>query len=290
MTATKILYKLKDNNLYVNDFGATANFNLVFSPPSDLTDQDINNILACINAEKREPGSTPCSERGLLSYRRLKFIRSNKSSFQIIVPKRDTIIQNAQCIWNILKGKDIKPICVQLIGEHHRNAIDDLAPADRTGDATAAAIKPPDAAGKHVLVFKGTMKEYKTDANHGSSILLGFKSQTDKEGEPYSELKTEIETCIKSLSSITRCGGSTNPRDYRRFIPSLLTAYTDTNDTTNPVDNQTIEQLQTVTVAVADHEAAKIKECGTKIATKKSVVCLEYYGESNSRLHKLLTT
>lgn len=67
MTETRVLYKLSDDNLYVNDFGATANFNLVLSPPSDLSDQEIDSILTCISAERREPGSTPCSERGLLT-------------------------------------------------------------------------------------------------------------------------------------------------------------------------------------------------------------------------------
>lgn len=287
MAVKGIPYKLKDESLYTSDFGATANFSLSLRPPSDLAASAINQILECIGAEQRESGPTICSERGLITYRRFRFIRSNGSSMTVIAPDRTKIITQAQCIWDVLKGTNHKPVCVQLEGEQHSNVLDDLVTGDREGDDTGPPLKPPSDAGRNRFFYSGSMKNYLSDANYGAKLVLSFKMDTDEDQAPYTGLSEEIEGCIDEIIDASVCGGSQNPRDYRRFIPTILTTIETSQD--GQLDSESIIP-QSLTIPCAENTPEKIKECGAAIANKAFVQCLRYEGENNSRLHKLLTT
>lgn len=280
MTETKVPYKFTAG--YVTDLGTTLQYNLSLSPPSDLTSANIDAILTAAGAERRTGATVPCGERGTTRPRRVKFIRDNGSSFSVVFPDRANLRTAALAVWNVLNALTIKPVCAQLEGEYSRNLIDDLRPAQLTTQE-CRKIEPLESVGYHVGVFSGVMREYKTDANYGTNILMGFRTQTDNPGSPYSGLSDEIETCIGPLSTVQGCGGASQPREYRRFVPELLTTQT-TGEGQAAV---TEEFQQSLTVPVASHLPADIVTCGTDLATIACVICLPYYGESNSRLHKL---
>lgn len=281
MAVQGVPYRLKDDSLYKTDFGKTANFNLSMRPPSDLTTANIESILDCIGAEERQLGGTICSERGLITYRRLKFFRSNGSTMTIIAPQRTNIITQASCIWKVLQTTNFQPVCVQLIGEKHKNVIDDLSSGQKDGGNVGLPIKPPDDAGRNRFFFSGSMQSYKTDTKYGSQIVMGFKMDSNVNQAPYTELESEINGCLKQLIDASICGGAANPRQSRRFIATLLTQFLPAPEAESP-------DVQSLTIPVAEHTEQEITNCGEALAKKQFVQCLEYEGESNSRLHKLL--
>ncbi len=280
MTETKVPYKFDSG--YVTDLGTTLQYNLSLSPPSDLSTANIDAILGAIGASRRTGATVPCGERGTTRPRRVKYIRDNGSSFSVVIPDRSNLLAAAETIWNTLNTLSIKPVCAQLEGEFSRNLIDDLRPAQTTNQA-CPKIEPSVSDGKHVGIYSGVMRDYKSDATYGATILMGFKSQTDAPGQAYSGLRTEIDTCVGQLSTVQGCGGAAQPREYRRFVPELITTQT-TGSGPTAVTN---EFQQSVTVPVASHLPAEITTCGEDLATIACVICLPYYGESNSRLHKL---
>ncbi|WP_107666494.1 hypothetical protein [Cyanothece sp. BG0011] len=282
MAVQGVPYRLQDSSLYNTDFGATANFNLSLRPPSDLTDENIDSILECIGAERREPGGVICSERGSITYRRLIFYRSNGSSMTVVAPNREAIITQAQCIWDILSATDFQPICIKLEGEKHRNVIDDLLEGDREGGGTANPIRPPEGAGRNRFFFSGSMRAYKSDAVFGAQLSLSFKMDTDADQTPYSSLSTQINGCLKELIDASICGGAANARDARKYVVTLLTQSEDAGNNDSP-------EVQSITIPVAENSSAEITNCGRALASRLFVQCLEYEGESNARLHRLLT-
>lgn len=277
MTDTKIKYEFTGGIAYFTDQGTRLNFNPVLSPPTDLTDADIDAILAAVNAQRRTD-TAPCGEKAATQPRKLKFIRDNGNSMSVIVPIRSDILSAAQAIWNVLNAKDIKPLCVQLIGEHSFNLFDELASPTRGAPVAIAPIRPSDAKGKHRQDYTGVMSQYQIDAPLGTNVLMPFKSQTNTDGDsPMTELQTYFQDCVDPTIQVF-CTGSSSI-DYRRYIPSFLTTEPDT----------TSFQLQTVSVPVKASETGLIAICGQTIAAIQSVACIEYYGESDSKLHKRLT-
>lgn len=286
MAVQGVPYTLKSSSEYENDFGVPSNFNLSLRPPSDLSDQNIAAILECIGAEKRESGSVACSERGAIKYRRFQFIRSNGSSMTVIAPQRPNIVTQAECISKIINSTKHKIVCVKLFGEKHNNVLQDLRGDKTSGGGTGNPIKPPDDAGRNRYFYRGTIKAYKSDALYGGTFPMGFKMDSNADGEPYDSLQGEIEGCIGELIQANACGGSANSRDYRRFIVTLLTK---PQSQTGTQSDQTSELSQSITIPVAEHLPDKIKECGTALANKTFTFCLGYEGESNDKLHKLFT-
>lgn len=274
MTDTKVKYQFSGVTQYLTDQGTQISLNPVLSPPTDISDAQIDAILAAIGAERRLT-TAPCGEKGKTQPRKLRFIRSNGNSLSVIVPIRSTVVTVAQAIKNILNAQDIKVICVELIGEHSFNLIEELAPANKGAITPTNPIKPTDQAGKHKEVYSAVMSEYAADSRGGANILMPFQTQTDGDGtNAYSQLVGYFDTCVDPVVTV-QCLGNTSI-DYRRYIPSFLTT-----DGTNTI-------LQTATAPVKTSDATQISQCGALLAQLTSVACLEYYGESNNKLHKLL--
>ena len=282
-----IRYQFTENNDYVTDQGTEVQFNPLFRAPSDFTEATIADILDCINAELRTE-NRPCPEKGATDPRRLVFLRKNGNSFSLLVNNRANVITYAQCIWNILKQTDFPAVCVKLEGEHTLNIYPELAPANPGAPEFAPVIAPPAAAGFSAYVYTSVMEAYKTDANFGANILMPFRSQTDTLDAPYSELTDYFSSCVEPITTVT-CAAKES-REYRRYIPSFLTQTPPLQDNEgNDIPGSEVEKIQTVTVPVKSNVAANIKTCGETLAAIASVVCLEYYGESNDKIHKLLT-
>jgi hypothetical protein len=275
MTDTKVRYEFNDVSQYLTDQGRQISLNPVLSPPTDLSDGQIDAILAAIGATRRTE-TAPCGDRGNVQPRKLRFIRRNGNSLSVIAPIRSDLITVANTIRGILNQTGFRVLCIELIGEHHFNLIEELAPTNKGALQATNPIKPTDQAGKHKEVYSSAMSEYAADSTGGGQILMPFQTQTDGDGTgPYSQLVGFFSSCVDPVLTI-QCSGSTSI-DYRRYIPSFLTT------------DGTITQLQTATAPVKTNDATQISQCGALLAQMTSVACLEYYGESNKKFHKLLT-
>ena len=282
-----IKYKPQAVASYKTDQGKEVNFNPIFRAPSDFSAALIIDILACMDCELRED-TVPCSEQGATDPRRLVFVRSNGNTFSLIAPRRENVKTYAQCMKDLLAPSDYPIICVKLEGEHSGNILPelDVTPEEPT---FAPVLSPPPEAGYNAYVYTGVMKEYKTDATYGSNILMPFRSQTNILDAPYSPLSDYFDSCVNPTTKVI-CGGKT-PISYRRYIATFLTQTAPQNDpdTGEPIPGTEQEAVQTVTVPVKGHLDTDIQGCGATLGGLSSVVCLEYFGESNDRLHKLLT-
>jgi len=276
MSAKTFLYKFKEDGPYLSDQGVELSLNPSLRAPSDLADDtdSINSILECIGAEALT-STAPCGERGQTTPRKLTFIRTNRNSFSLTIPNRSEVVKIAQCVWDILKDTNFKAICVQYHGEHSLNLIEQLAKAEKAAPTPAAEIAPGKEDGFNAFVYSNVMKEYKSDTPFGKIVLMPFRSQTDTKDKPYSVLSSYFSSCVDPTTTVTCAGASSE--DYRRYIPSILTKRGEA------------EILQTVTVPVKGNEASAIKTCGETLAAIPSVLCIEYFGASNKKLHKLLT-
>lgn len=287
MSFNVVRYQFQDGQEYVTDQGTEVQFNPLFRAPSDFTEATIDEILDCLNLELRTE-NRPCPEKGSTEPRRLTFLRKNGNSFSLLVNNRANIITYAQCVWNILKNTDFPAVCVKLDGEKSLNLYPELVAAGKGAPTFAPVISPPEAAGFNAYVYSSTMQEYKSDATYGGNILMPFRSQTDTLDAPYSELTDYFDDCVNPVTTVN-CAAKEN-RTYRRYIPSFLTQTQPLKDGNgDDIPGTEVEKIQTVTVPVKAHIAADIKTCGETLAAIQSVICLGYEGESNDKIHKLLT-
>lgn len=281
MVSRIVKYRVKDGLSYFTDQGNEYTLNSLFRVPSDFAQDQgiIDSVLACVDSVVREE-TAPCSDKAGTTPRKLVVRRTNGNSFSLVLPVRSQAIEAAQCLWDIMFATRYPAICVELIGEHSLNLIEELAPPNKGTPTVAVPIAPDAEQGKSTLWYSSVMKEYKADTPFGANILMPFKSQTNVPDAPYVELQSYFSSCVEPLTTVS-CGGSTSI-EYRRYIPSFITSL---------VYNQpgaTGDQLQTVTVPTIANETDQIKACGQLLAATTSIVCLEYYGESNKKLHKLL--
>lgn len=276
MVAKVVRYKVQDGLSYFSDQGTELVYNSVFRPPSDIADDPgiISAILTCVNSVIRTDNGA-CGEAGGTTPRRLVFTRKNGNSFGLVLPVRSDALEAAGCIRSIFASTAFPIVCIELVGEHTRNLIEELASGAKTAPTAAPAIKPDSSESKNALIYSSVMREYASDSPFGKTILMPFRSQTNVKDSPYSELIGFMETCTSPFT--TASCNSASSISYRRYIPSFLTIVED------------LETLQTATAPVKTNETAGISECGKLLADISSVVCLEYFGESNKKLHKLLT-
>jgi hypothetical protein len=279
MVAKVIRYRVKDDLSYFTDQGTALKYNSVFRAPSDIAEDPgvINEILEAFDSVQREENGI-CGESSGTTPRRIIFKRSNGNSFGLVLPVRSKAIDAAQKVWSILKATRYPAVCIELEGEYSANLIEELAEG-RKGELTSVPLIEPSAEdGKNAFIYSSVMKAYKADSPFGQTILMPFKSQSNSSEDPYSELSSYFETCVEPVTKVS-CIGSTSI-DYRRYIPAFLTSL---------AGNETTEKLQTVTAPCSTNETSQIFACGQFLATISSVACLAYYGESNKKLHKLLT-
>lgn len=287
MAFNVVRYQFKEGNEYLTDQGTEVQFNPLFRAPSDFTEATIADILDCLNLELRTE-NRPCPEKASTEPRRLVFLRKNGNSFSLLVNLRANVISYAQCVWNILKLTDFPAVCVKLEGEKSLNLYPELAPGGAGEPTFAPVIAPPAAAGFNAYVYSSTMKEYKADAAWGANLLMPFRSQTDSLDAPYSELTDYFTSCVNPVTTVN-CAAAQSAT-YRRYIPSFLTQTQPLQDGEgNDIPGSEVEKIQTVTVPVKGHLPAEIKTCGETLAAIESVICLGYEGESNDKIHKLLT-
>lgn len=273
MTTKKVKYTWEDGLSYFTDQGTSLNFNPNFGAPSDVDDGMINEILACHNLQLRTE-TAPCGERGVTTPRKITYQRSNGNSFSLILPTRGNVIDAATCVRDLFASTAYPIICIEYTGEHSKNLIEELASGSKGAPSAAPVIAPPTEKGKHALVYSTVMREYASDTPLGKVILMPFKSQTNTEDSPYIELVDFFETCTGPFTTVSCASASS--AEYRRYIPTFLTIEND------------LETGQTATAPVKTAETSQIKACGELLASMTSVICLEYYGESNKKLHKLL--
>lgn len=287
MAFNVVRYQFKDGSEYLTDQGTEVQFNPLFRAPSDFTQATIDDILDCLDLELRTE-NRPCPEKSATDPRRLVFLRKNGNSFSLLVNLRANIITYAQCVWDILKATDFPAVCVKLEGEKSLNLYPELAPAGKGDPTFAPVIAPPAAAGFNAYVYSSTMKEYKADAPAATNLLMPFRSQTDTLDAPYSELTTYFEDCVEPVTAVN-CAAA-QAATYRRYIPSFLTQTQPLLDGNgDPIPGSEVEKIQTVTVPVKAYLPAEINTCGETLAAIDSVICLGYEGESNDKIHKLLT-
>jgi hypothetical protein len=276
MTDKVVRYRVEDGLSYFTDQGGQLTYNSLFRPPSDVAGEQgmINDILACVNSVVREDNG-PCSESSGTTPRKLVFKRKNGNSFSLVLPVRSNALEAATCVRDIFESTAFPIICIELIGEHTQNLIEELSLATKPAASAAVPIKPAAEDGKNALIFSSVMREYVSDSPFGKTLLMPFKSQTNTKDTPYIELVDFFETCTGPFTTAS-CAGNTSA-EYRRYIPSFLTVIND------------LEVIQTATAPVKTNETAQIFACGQLLTQINSVVCLEYYGETNKKLHKLIT-
>lgn len=293
MTDVSVPYKFPDG--YISDLGENVGFNLSFKKPSDINDNVAKDIIKCVG-ELRESERVACSQAGLITPRKLTFIRENGNSFSLVFPDKNEMVKQAQCVVDIIKKTDFLVVCVKLVGEKYVDLIESglLDLGDRQGDSvTKKPIKPEEKQGKYKLVYSGVMKEYESDSiksgdGVGGTIFQPFSSQTDTPSEPYSELKDAIEGCHGDLTTIRTCGAKKSKREARKYIPHVAVEISNNNNDLNPLDNTAVEVLQTLSIYAASSDPQKLLDCANEIAKFKPVVCLPYYGESYGLFHKVL--
>lgn len=281
MVSRIVKYRVKDGLSYFTDQGNEYTLNSLFRVPSDFAEDQglIETVLGCVDSVIREE-TAPCSDKAGTTPRKIVVRRENGNSFSLVLPVRSNALEAAQCLWDTMAATRFRAICVELIGEHSLNLIEELAPPGKASPTVAPLIAPDAEQGKSVLWYSSVMKEYKADTPFGANILMPFKSQTNVPDAPYVELQSYFSSCVEPLTTVS-CGGATSI-EYRRYIPSFITSLT-----YNVADEQG-DQLQTVTVPTIANETEQIKACGQLLAAMTSIVCLEYFGESNKKLHKLL--
>lgn len=281
MVSRIVKYKAKDGLSYYTDQGNEYTLNSLFRVPSDFAEDEgtIESVLACVDSVVREE-TAPCSDKAGTTPRKLVIRRVNGNSFSLVLPVRSNALEAAQCLWDVILATRYRPVCIELIGEHSLNLIEELAPANKDSPSVAPPIAPDAEQGKSTLWYSSVMKEYKADTPFGTNILMPFKSQTNVPDAPYTELQSYFSSCVEPLTTVS-CGGATSI-EYRRYIPSFITSLT-----YNQASEQG-DQLQTVTVPTIANETEQIKACGQLLAATTSIVCLEYFGESNKKLHKLI--
>lgn len=281
MVARIVKYRVKDGLTYYTDQGTEYTLNSLFRVPSDIENDTgmIEAILNCVDSVIREE-TAPCSDKANTTPRKLVVRRVNGNSFSLVLPVRSNALDAAQCLWDVLLTTRYPAICIELVGEHTLNLIEELAPPEKGSPTVSPPIAPDSEQGKSTLWYSSTMKEYKADSPFGANILMPFKSQTNIPDAPYVELQDYFGSCVEPLTSVS-CSGATSI-EYRRYIPSFITSLT------YNAPGEEGDQLQTVTVPTIANETDQIKACGQLLARMTSVVCLEYFGESNKRMHKLL--
>jgi|694.fasta_scaffold127349_2 hypothetical protein len=274
MVSPVVKYRFRDVDYYT-DQGSQINLNPFVKLPSDITQDSglVYAILNCVGAVIRDD-TLPCSEKGNINPRKIKVLRKNGNSFSLTLPVRSNALNAAQCLYDALQSTQYPAVCIELIGEHSPNLIEELATSAKQAPNAAPIIAPASDTGKNTLWYVSAMAEYKADARFGQNVLMPFKSQTNTPFSPYIELTDYFETCVDPLTTIS-CPSSSSI-DYRRYIPTFLTIEND------------LEKGQTVTAPVNTNETGQIKSCGEFLANLSSVICLAYFGESNKKLHKLI--
>jgi hypothetical protein len=251
---------------YQSDIGGNLAINPVFRPHVDFTEALIDAIFLAIGAERREE-TIPCGESGDFSPRKLKFIRENGRSFSLVLGNRANVITAASAVVTAIANANLsRVICVELEGEKTANIIDNLS--TKTEVIAAARIIPNNNIGNK-LIYSSVMRNYASDAPYGTARLIGFRSQTDVQDSPYSELVDVINGCTGDITEVA-CGNAIKNFTYRRFIAGILTAADDEADA-----------IQNITIPVAKHLPLDVLDCGTQIANSDPVACLFYEGQSD---------
>lgn len=289
MAIPSVRYRLTGENTYLTDLEVDAEFALNFRPSSDLTEENVDSILEAIGAEKIDRTNSLCSDRGFIKYRRFILIRENGASMTLVAPRREKIISQRDAIQAVFQNITPKLVCIKLEGEEVSNILPEFDTSNRTGATILTPIEPPENSAKNRFFYSGSMREYKSDAGFGSSITLPFKMSSNQDQQAYSALETQINNCLGNLINASVCGGSSNSRTARRIVLSVNTGSEGLVGPPAPGEDS-LSNIQSLTIPISENTPQSIKTCIQQYAQLNAVQCISYYGESNNRLHRVVSS
>ncbi len=275
------LYNFPDNNPYVDDFGENLlGVTGFFKRFPDMTEAQAEAFAQIFGAVERD-GNPPCPvSTNSLKRRKLRFIRSNRSSISMVIPSRADVIALATQGRDILNSlsPDFQVACIELIGESWINTYERFAPAGKT--IAPGTPTDPDPSLGIQLVWSGQMTNYESDAPGGTEILTGFKMNTDNEKAAPTEIQSIVGQCMGATTENGICPTARNRK--KRYFEATI-AIPDPAGPTPGVTNS-----QTIQIPDIHFTGTETAACATAIAALPSVACLGYQGETNKALHTLL--
>lgn len=255
----------------------------VFNAPPDLSDGNINAIIAAAGAT-RGSLNDPCPETGYTALRRLRFVRASGNTMTIAVNSSSNLINSATTISSILSsassvGSEV--VCIQLLGEEWVNLNDEFGVVYSAG-STATTHKATNTAAKQWF-HAGTV-EYQADYTNpiGGTVFQSVKSISDNQNASATQLGSTWNSCVGSFVEQISCprGRSrSNPLDHRRFILTFIVEL----DPSTPGAGIQSEQIE---LPITDQGG--VAACGADVAGLTGLYCMGYRGESYSRFHKVL--
>lgn len=270
-------------NPYTSDRGVNLGTSSVLVLPTDIASAaNAQTIITAAGGIVPVAGSV-CGDRGTFTPRKVRLIRSNKSSISVAIPTLTGVVARAQALANAVTALNtaFPVVCVQLIGEHYTNIITELRTAT-TAPTAGTPPRSPVAAGKSFSKYRGAMS-YTRDV--AGTVQVGFAINTDAVTGGVASAPTiaatEIATCLGTVTQIQKCSGRSQLKP-RHYIATFLTTESGTGGTA-------VQGSTTLKIPEAAGTAASILACGQALANSASIICLGYKGEDEPRLQKLFT-
>ena len=242
-----------------------------FSRPPALGATAVDGILAAIGATRKNPTQkAPCPPPASFDPRRLVFYFATGGSISVPFAQKANAVALATTLKGLLQGDLGAVTCIQLIGEKWGRVEEELRP---TGITLAPGPDIRVAVGSKNPVFAGS---YSYTSDNGRNSVQTVRQNTDSTAvpaTPFSVYATPINNALGPLLS-QGCGGVGNitPRHYKVKVL--------TTNSVNPV--------RQLIIPVATNEALGIRGIGTGLSSITQTMCLNYEGESDSRLSRLI--
>lgn len=217
--------------------------------------------------------SNPCPSDANFSPRKLKFIMSNGGSLTIPFADIQTPVSTATQIKSLLEqiNTEVKVVCIELLGEDVPNLNLELGVSFNEAARTQSAGNGAYYSGKIT---------YQT---HIGSPIPAYPVKVASVLQVVPPIFQDIwQSCVGDFQSFPPCGtgGRSNPVKHRRYIVQYQTE----PDVARP--NEPIFESRELPINSID--PTQIKNCGVLLATRESIFCVGYRGESNRNVHKAI--
>jgi hypothetical protein len=272
MAVGKVTLRFFDgNNGYVDDLGEEKSLSSNFGIPDNMVDasneqlESIGNaagaVVKSIKGEIIQDLPDPiCPEKGLKP-RRIKYSFADGLSLSVPFFFVDSFVDTVNGITSAVDdATEGRIACIQLIGEEHQDVGRRFEAFEFDGSTVSEGI----ASSKISRQF-----QYTSDLDLQQRLFVIMN--TDEAGEFPSPIRDEIETCLGDIFD-TKISCGTNTITTRRLVPQYL--------------------VEGEPNFVASHEVpvkslADVSSCAESLVDTlaPAIICLPYYGESDSRLH-----
>lgn len=268
---SKYTLSIVNKNDYIDDFGDTQDAETIASVvkrPSWIQEANFLELVGYFGFRlKTDQDVFVCGEDDATP-RRLEFV-TNEGSFSIPLcfitkDKTNEVINQTVAL---IKGLSRKTRCVMKVGEQKKFVYFLRTKTEEPVAGQQAVSTGPGSrySGKYF---------YTNDV--GIIVPLNFGVDTERKGQPPVILGNEWAGCVGSQTKV-QCPSPATVKARYFWLTTLFDAGS----------NTTGSQKHKVPYAVGQ-VGAGVKECAVKLANLGSAICLDYFGESDSRYHKTL--